>query len=255
LITIPASLSLKQNKKAERLLGEAARKWIEVETRVPGVHATDLLDPRQAVYRILQPKPMADRLVNIFLIGKVLHAFVLQTVDGISAVDISTTDAGSFSSEKLGITYSPDKISGGLVRELKTSRSYTDPKSLEDVRIYVEQILVYMAATETLTAELWVLFLNLRDPESGKLDPVFRGYTISISDEDLAQLIIECRATRDTILNAVEVGDPHLLPLCRDWKCNRKLCDWFDACKPEGRYAPETVKVRAAKPRSRKGNS
>ena len=249
MIPLPASLTVKRSRAAERMLGDAARAWIESEERAPGIHASDLLDARQAIYRKIDPKTLPDRLVNIFLIGKVLHAFVLQTVDGITNVDIKTTDAGSYFSEKIGITYSPDKIVGGKVRELKTSRSYKAPDTIEDISHYLEQILVYLASTETRTAQLWVLYLNLRDESTGKLDPCFRGYDVEISEGDLAGLIEFCKSQKELIEKGVNLKDPKVAPLCREWLCNRKLCDWYDQCQPEGRWheADQNKKTKALK--------
>jgi len=224
------------------MLGGAARAWIEGEERTPGVHASDLLNPRQAIYRKLDPKVLPDRLVNIFLIGKVLHAFVLQTVDGKSAVDIKTTDAGSFWSEEIGITYSPDKIMGGKVRELKTSRSYKEPTHVEDMSGYLEQILIYMASTQTLDGQLWVLYLNLRDEATGKLDPSFRCFDVKINEADLATLISNCKSVRELVEKGVALKDPKVAPLCTEWLCTRNLCDYYDTCQPEGRYEPEKPK-------------
>lgn len=250
MIPLPESLTVKRSRVAEKMLGDAARHWIESEGRAPGIHASDLLDARQAIFRKLDPKTLPDRLINIFLIGKVLHAFVLQTVDGKTGVDIKVTDAGSFFNEEIGITYSPDKIVGGKVRELKTSRSYKVPDTIEDISHYLEQILVYLASTETRTAQLWVLYLNLRDEETGKLDPCFRGYDIEISEPDLQNVIAYCKSQRELIEKGVNLKDPKVAPLCREWLCNRKMCDWYEQCRPEGRYEPEKAKkVHIAKPR------
>ena len=251
-IPLPSSLTVQRNRPAERMLVGAARAWVEGDERAPGVHASDLLNPRQAIYRKLDPKVLPDRLINIFLIGKVLHAFVLQTVDGKTDVDIKVTDEGSFWSEEIGITYSPDKIMGGKVRELKTSRSYKEPTHVEDMSGYIEQILIYMASTQTLDGQLWVLYLNLRDEATGKLDPSFRCFDIKISEGDLATLIQTCKSVRELVEKGVALKDPKVAPLCTEWLCNRKLCDWYDQCQPEGRYEPEkpkkTPKVRPTKP-------
>ena len=240
MIPIPDSLTMKRSRSAEKLLYDSARAWLTAEFRAPGTHASDLLDPRQAVYRRLSPTPLSDREVGLFLVGKVLHAFVLQTVDGLAAVDINVTDEGSRPSD-LGFSYSPDKILGGTVRELKTNRVFKEPKDIEDMQEYVEQILIYMAATSTREAQLWVLFLNLRD-EQRRTTPVFRGYDLSISDEDLERLRAYCKETAAGIDEAVSLNNPHLFPVCREWKCNRKFCPYFDQCQPEGRWEPISAK-------------
>ncbi len=214
------------------MLADKARKWIDKDERAPGIHASSILDPRQHFWATKDPQEHSDGLVNIFLIGKVLHAFVLGAVDG--SVDINTTDDGSFRSEELGITYSPDKVKDGIVRELKTSRSPKEPRDISDVDTYIEQLLVYMAATDTTTSELWVLYINLR--ENGRTSPAFRCYTVTISADDLAKTKEFIKATRADLQKALETDDWTGLDLCHAFKCGENNCAWFNKCKPEGRH-------------------
>src|SRR5882724_10486153 len=41
-----------------------------------------------------------------------------------------------------------------MVREVKTSRSFYEPTSIDDLGTYIEKVLIYMLATETLRTPL-----------------------------------------------------------------------------------------------------
>lgn len=233
MLTLPASLSVKRNTAAELTLTEKAKAWVEKDERTPGIHASDMLDPRRGYWQRIKPLPLDDRLAAIFLVGRVLHGFVLNAVD--DKKGLGDTDEGSNYSEELGLWWSPDKTAGGKVRELKTSRSFQEPAKIGDLRQYLEQLLVYMAATNTTDSQLWVLFLNLKD-EQGRTSPQFRAYDVVITEEELKAVQADVKATRDALQTALEAEDPASLPLCRDWLCSRKMCPYWDNCKPEGRY-------------------
>jgi hypothetical protein len=239
MINIPDSVTIQRLKAREGELYQVGREWLEKDERSPGIHASGLLDPRLAYFNAKFPGPLPDRLVTMFMVGRVLHAFVLGSHAG--SVDIGSADAGSRRCD-LGFDYSPDAFLDGKVREVKTSRSFYEPKSLEDVSMYVEQLLVYMVATETTESELWVLFLNLKD-ESGKTSPAFRCYTVRISAEDLAALRVSLAATTTALQAALDAPVKseafRSLDLCRAWKCGARNCEYYDQCQPEGRYGTE----------------
>lgn len=261
LIPLPESLRVNRNKAAERLLTDKAREWIEKNERAPGIHASSLLDPRQAYWQIKDPRPLPDRLVTMFLVGNVLHAFVLGAVDG--AVDINASDEGSSYNKDLDIMFSPDRFrplleeTEPMVRELKTSRSFYEPKDIEDLGHYLEQILIYMASTDTTKAQLWVLYLNLRG-EDGRTSPAFRGYDICISPDDLEKTKAFLLATKSDLEKALATDDHTILDLCREFKCGAGNCEWYSQCKPEGRYGnprwdggPRVKRERKAKPKAK----
>lgn len=243
MLEVPDSLTIKRSKKSEALLMERSRKWIEGAERTPGIHASDLLSPRMAYWHRIRPTPISDRLVTTFLIGKVLHAFVLSAVDEAKGTDWST-DEGSKTSKELGIEYSIDSFLGKIPRELKTSRSPFEPRDAKDIWHYIEQLLIYMAAEDKTTGEIWVLYLSLR--EKSKTNPAYRAYKITVSQEDLDALKKHFKGMADAINKALDTKDHTPLPLCAAFKCKRTECAYFDECKPETRWKPARKKKEKA---------
>lgn len=235
MIELPKSLTLKADKRSERALLEASREWLAREDRAAGIHASDLLDIRQAYFKHTSPRELNDREVGLFMVGKVLHSFVLSAGIGQSA-DLERTDEGSRYSETLKIWYSTDWDQNDAIAEFKTSRRMTEPQTVGEMDTYLEQILTYMAAKQVLTAKLWVLFLNLRDKDSGKTTPTFRCYTVSLTGDDLLSVTRMVSEQRELLETALTQGTPGGLPVCRSWKCGSGNCPWWDECRPPGRF-------------------
>lgn len=232
-ISLPDSLAVRRSPKTEARLADKAREWLLRDERTPGIHATDVLDERLAYWQRVDPQPVSDRLVNVFLVGKILHSFVIDAVVG---GDGTATDAGSSTSAELGIEYSPDLLINGVVREVKTTRSFYEPKDPKaDLGLYLEQLAVYLAATNTLVGQLWVLYLNLRG-DDGKTSPAFRCFTVELDQVGLDAIKAQVQARVASITSAVESGDHTSLPVCREFKCGRRNCEWWDKCRPESRY-------------------
>lgn len=248
MIPIPDSVTISRKSAREAELYDLTRTWLEKEERSPGIHASSLLDPMMAYWQHKNPLPLPNRLVTMFMVGKVLHAFILGAHAG--SVDINSSDGGSADSG-LGYVYSPDLVHEGMVREVKTSRSFYEPKDLEDVGMYVEQLLTYMVPTNTLESELWVLYLNLKD-ETGRTSPAFRCYSVRISQADLDKVREQLVGTTALIERAIATDDPSGLPLCREWKCGARNCEYYDECQPEGRYGTPEFDNEGPKPRGKK---
>lgn len=244
MLTLPGSLKVTRLRSAETELVAKARKYVEAEDRAPGIHASEILDPLKAWWSRMDPKPLSDREVMTFFPGKILHALVLSDAThneggGVATLEIAgsgKTDEGSFVSTDLGITYSPDKLVRGKVREFKSTRSFYEPKSIEDLRIYAEQLLVYMAATDTTESQLWILYLNLKNKATNRTSPEFRVFQFSITPEDLVILKSDIRKTALDLKMALQKEDHSTLPLCREWKCGAKNCEWYRKCQPPGRF-------------------
>jgi hypothetical protein len=237
---IPTTIRVDRDQEAESTLTARVREWLSrgSESRAAGWHASDLLEPLKAYWRRREPLPLTDRDAGIFLVGKVLHAFILAAVDGRPSVDLTASDEGSQWDEALGIHYSPDRREGvrpGTLAEIKTSRSLYEPRTVKDLETYTEQLLVYMACEQRTAGELWVLYLNAKDT-SGKTAPAFRVYRVVVTPETLSEVRQKLQARKALLEEAVASGDPTALPLCAEWKCHPERCGWWESCRPPGRY-------------------
>lgn len=234
MLPLPTSLSIKRAHSAEDRLVELTKAWLEKEQRDPRIHVSDLLDPRMGYWNRKNPQPLSDRLATIFLIGKVLHAFVLSAVDGETGTNWAT-DEGSTYDKELDLVWSADKVIKNIPRELKTSRSFYEPRDKKDLALYCEQLLCYMIVKKQTTGQLWILFLNTKD-KAGKTAPCYRCYTITISKPDLAAYKQRMVDVRQALQVALKKNDPSKLPLCRPFKCSEGNCEHWERCKPAGRY-------------------
>jgi hypothetical protein len=236
MIDLPQSIKVTRNPQDEAGLVSRAKEWLQSEERAPGIHASELLDLRRAYFQRVDPKSMDDRSALVFLVGKVLHAFILGAQSGGTYKDgVGKTDEGSFESSELGITFSPDRNQDGVIRELKTSRAMYEPKTVGDLRVYLEQLLIYMAAEDLLRAKLDVLYLNLKD-ERNRTTPQIRVYDIEVDQAGL-EVVKQQIKSRVAALKSALAHEAHKdLPLCREWLCGELMCPWWAKCKPEGRW-------------------
>lgn len=238
MLKLPESIRITRVKKAEERLLARSREWLAREQRDPRLHVSDLLDPRLAYWQRIEPQDLPDRLVTTFLVGRILHAFILDSLQDAPAqsVKVLLADEGSRYHKRLGIVYSPDKVLlNGQPAEIKTSRSFYEPRDVRDLALYAEQLLCYMSAENSTRGQLWILFLNAKD-EEGRTAPVYRCYSVEVSPEELKSYAKGMQAARRAIETALKRKDHTLLPLCRSFKCGARNCGWWDRCKPEGRY-------------------
>lgn len=247
MIPLPESLTVKRSLAAEANLLAKARAWLEKDERSPGLHATDLMDLRIAFWQRADPQPISDRLVTIFMVGKILHAFVLGSI--VEKVDISKSDEGSKFNEELGISYSMDYLDEGIPSEFKSSRSFYEPKDVKDLEIYLEQLLIYMVSIDSTVGKLWILYLNLKD-EQRRTSPVFRCFTVTVSKEDLFKVKEYLLVAKQSLERALSTGNFRELDLCREFKCGEANCVWFHKCQPEGRYDDPRFRLRQVRPAS-----
>ena len=239
MIQLPP-LSITRDERQEVLLLQKARAWLEEGDRLrePGIHASDLLDPRLAYWQWADPKPLSERKVWLFLIGRVLHGFVVQAMD--PEQEKTATDSGAH--EELGILYSPDIMRSGRPIELKTSRIYEVPPDevlQEEWRIYFEQLSTYLILTNRLTGYLWVLLINLREEGTRRTFPEPRCYRVELTRAQFHQIEDVVVRTRDLLIQAKAERDHRSLPLCRSWLCGPQQCVFWNACRPEGRWPQE----------------
>ena len=240
MLKLPQSLTVDRNTKAEENLIKKSRLWLEKDSKDrKGIHASDLLDPRKAYYDKVNPQTLSNRMVGLFFVGKVLHAFFLSALTGEDGVNWKS-DGGSTVDKELGFSYSPDWCKDGIPGELKTSRGkYEQSKS--DLGLYLEQLLIYMVGKKSEDGRLVVLMLSLPAPrgEGWGTYPQYRAYNVHITKADLAKYRTQLVATRKLLVQALKTNkrsDISKLPVCREFKCGRSQCPHYNTCKPEGRF-------------------
>lgn len=230
MIVLPP-LTIERDDRAEVELFLAVKTWLERDQRLEGIHASDLLDPRQAYWSFVEPKEMTERQVWLYAIGKVLHMLVIAAMKGGLASDEGTRS-------ELGILFSPDILREDRPIELKTHRGIREPapnRIQEEFQHYLEQLSIYLVLTNRLVGQLWVLFISLQN-QQGKTYPEPRCYTVSMTEEQFYEIERQILEARDALQEARDEKDPHALPLCRAWKCGPQACLWWTSCQPPGRY-------------------
>lgn len=241
MLLLPKSTTVERDKKYEQSLIDKTRAWLVKDSKDrKGIHASDLLDPRKAYFDKLYPQPLSDRMVGTFFVGKTLHAFFLSALQGKKGTDWST-DSGSNEDKELGITWSADDLTNGIPHEFKTSRSKYE-QSTSDLKSYLEQELIYMAASKSLRGRISTLMYNLPAPRGqgwGSF-PQFRSYKITVTKEDLKKYRLQIKQTANMLRTALKKKSFKNLPLCREFKCMG--CPHFERCKPEGRYGKKRFK-------------
>lgn len=242
MLKLPPSLTVDRNKNAEAKLIDKSRKWLEKDSKDrKGIHASDLLDPRKAYYDKINPQPLSNRMVGLFFVGKVLHAFFLSALRGEEGVNWKS-DGGSIVDKELGFSFSPD---WGMAKdedpgELKTSRGKYE-QSTRDLGLYLEQLVTYMAGKKRENGKLVVLMLSLPAPrgEGWGTYPQYRAYDVHVPKADLLKYRTQLIATRKLLQAALKSNskkDIAKLPLCREFKCGKSQCPHYTDCKPEGRW-------------------
>lgn len=239
-VPIPDSVVLMRSRALEADLYAKARRWLAREERAPGLHASSLLDPRLAYFGLIHgPKDLSDRLVNIFLAGKLFHLLLISVLMEENGINWAS-DSGSKYSDELGIHYSVDHWLDGCPNEIKTTRKPFEAKDLKDLSLYVEQLLIYMACENKTRGYLSVMHLSLRTGNGNETECAYRVYPVDVSLEDLAATRAWIKNTVHSIQHAVDTKNPRELPLCHPFKCGPVNCEYWEECQPEGRYPKKT---------------
>ncbi len=231
---MPETLRVDRLPDREGELLAAVRAWLaERERQRPaGVHVSDLLFPRRGYWRMVHPRPPSDRQVGYFVVGHVLHALVRSWVTG---GEPSPSDAGVCYEAELEIYYAPDHRLGDRIVEIKTTRVPRMAETVDDLALYLRQLGVYLALERRPVGELWVLYLSAREAD-GRTVPRIGAYEVELPPESLGEIRQWVREARAALVGAVAARDHRRLPLCAEWLCSPTQCEWWEPCRPEGRY-------------------
>jgi len=186
------------------------------EERV-GIHATDLLWPRQAVFRKLQGSEVSERDAVFFALGAGEGEVAEELVGRMREVVVVHN----------GVIHTIDSVvveHGRLIPvEIKTTRA--SPPSVKNH--YLLQLGMYCAAMHVNRGKLVILYLN---------DGLIEAYNASYSREALAKIdefelekrreIEQALQLNDPMKASCVAGDPDL-----DWKC--LTCQYWQRCSGE----------------------
>ena len=230
VIQLP-SLQIERSDHREIEVFSKIKERLELENlvRPRGVHVSDLLDPRLSYWQETSPKEITERTAWFFAIGKVLHMLV------VGLYDVTGTDSGT--KEELGILYSPDLVIDNRPIELKTSRAQKEPPATRlqsELSHYLEQLCCYLVLSNSLSGELWILYISLKDV-TNRTFPEIRCYNVALTEEQFFEIEKQIVEAKRGLLEAKTTGEPSKLPLCRAWKCG-DVCPHWIQCRPPGRY-------------------
>lgn len=168
-------MRISRNADKERVILDALRQsFDEVRT---GVHLSDLLNPRQAVFKRLMPMPLTATEILYFLAGRG-HEEVFARLAGVnvgaSAIRYAKIPEFVAGEERVkhGISYRPDFRWHSAPTEFKTRRSNL-AKPGEETRVYeqyLRQLLGYCALDEQPYGVL-VVFSLLEGRSNDPLNP------------------------------------------------------------------------------------
>lgn len=180
-----------------------------------GTHVSDLiLCIREQVFRKLEPKPIDERDLAAYALGEGAHVALERLAEKGSAIAEKEISVD-------GVIGTIDLFDGVPI-EIKTIRSDDD-----SVRSYhVTQLKYYMAMTNSNVGILLYLMVNNRHRP-------FRFRTITLNNEELADVKREIEKRAAIFSNAVAIKDPFAAPhvkkdLSLVWKCS--YCRYSQKC-------------------------
>lgn len=217
---------IKRNKKKERKILDLVKKYLENQPRSKdGWHVSDLIFPRKAYFRRIDPKPVTDEEALYFTGGRAHHE-IIEAVIG--KKDNKRADSGE--NKWKGIYYSPDLPGPD---EIKTSRAKFEPEPdqyAEQYRHYLAQLKMYMGAMKKKLGGLIVFYLSLeRENERGTC-PAIRCYDVKCKIKELKKVRRGMLWMRDLLTKAVKTKKFKEIPLCPVWLC--RGCVYLKKCRP-----------------------
>jgi len=190
-------------------LGEAFLKGLEEqysETR-EGIHVSDLIYClREAYWRKVDPQTPSERQLGFYLDGARRHGALQALIDSPAEVGV----------EKWGVKGRIDLFWRGLPVEFKTTRAR---EGVPDH--YLRQLAYYCCLLGVRKGYLVIHRLVG--------DPPFEFYSVEWTEEEMRGIEKELRERADLLREALEKGDPSMLPKGEPWKC--RWCPYRQRCE------------------------
>ena len=215
-------LTLSLGHRRERELAQKFRDKVESFTRTveSPIHVSDILTPMKGYWQRVSPKRFEDSSVAFFNLGYSGHEYLLGQDD----------EGGTIRGD---LCYSPDKrIKEGIV-EVKITTKKTPATTQEELHTYLEQVVACMALDNVLHGEIWVWYVATFGA------PQLKVYNVEATVTGLKKYKKQIEAGAKLLREALNTKDPSALTLCPKTYCYRSKCQWYDECKPEGRWKPK----------------
>lgn len=231
-------MNIVRSEALEQEVYQKVRTYLESSGRT-GFHVSDLLEPRQAYWKRIMPKPLTKKEMGFFIGGQGHHA-VVEAVLG----------PAENREHKMVITVDGDDITGTadytdkFMWEFKTSRKWKIPE--EPPEQYVRQLQMYCAMDGILHGRIVIFYLTPGRKWDGKTatGPEFVCFEVTFTKKELAGALEYLRDMKRHLKDALEKKTHEGLPLCsQEWMCvyrDKKgtvepNCQWYRECKPKGR--------------------
>lgn len=228
-------MQIARSPEKERIILDALRASF-TETRT-GVHLSDLLKVRQALWGRKFPLPPTDTETLYFLAGRG-HEEVFARLCGVQvgASEVKHVPVPGFvpgeQRVKIGISYRPDFRWDEEPTEFKTRRSNLAKPGDEAVEYdgYLEQLKGYCALDNVCRGRLIVFSLLEGKSFANPLQPSrpeLAVYEVEFTAQDLAETMMLLTERRQMFAAALAdespLPDVSSLPLCAAWMCGKNV--------------------------------
>lgn len=195
-----------------------------------GIHVSDLLCPRQSVFKATSPKPLTNMELGFFLLGRSMHEAAQELMR-------NSDEPGRFRVEK-EVWFDQDleahiDLFDSATRtplELKTARvaDMVQPKPH-----YLKQLHRYMAMTNSLNGNVIVFMINHFQSKINKDTPL-KEWPITFTPEQLLEAKVQLLRDKTMFKIALDAKDPakaHGVMLDKElnWLCTN--CKWLNECQ------------------------
>lgn len=223
-------MKITRSKRHERWLLDHIKDYLKKQPRAQGTHVSDIILPRKAYWRAIDPQPMTDHEAGYFIAGQGHHYIIEAIIEG--SKKIGKADSGSH--EWNGIYYSPD-IKSPFPIEIKTSRARFSPEDTGkspavEYDHYLNQLRSYMAIDNSKRGALLVFYLSKQQGKTRRTKPEFRWWDVVLTNDAIGRLRSSLIFDKDLLEEAILQKDHMSLLLCPRWLCGD--CVWLQKCKP-----------------------
>lgn len=217
----------------------------EQQTRGNEVHLSDLLQPRQAIWKRMLPLPPTRKDVNLWMTGRgfefevsrrtSLRAGVSRVIDGISM--------------RPDFMEWPGHWDGPIEMKWRRANLAEQGKETEDYDSYLDQLAGYCALltfdqVTHKTHDRGLLIVGT--PRQGQkyhddlapTEPVIHVYEVVFTSDELAKSVQVLRQRRDAFTAALERRDASQADLCASYLCGKRRKEvikkpWCVTCQRE----------------------